>query len=277
MAMENRPLSDMVGALRAEDTVWIRLAGHRATDAWGLALLEITAGEEPPEFRRETWLYHGAAFTAAPVRGSVVAGWLEQGQISHGRLQLAIADLPTHVTVERRDSGFAGAFSTLAWPSIVWSVGLSNQYTNQFRGDLVADDAPAFLEFDQAAAAFFGLPPALNRSFSGRELVLRVQDRRARIVSVRVRPAEIARVEGDGLAGATLAVSGDQPRAVERLSGAGEIHLPLSNGLPTRPWLALQCVGASVRRACDTSTASSMSSTATPSFELFARAASRRN
>jgi len=84
MAMENRPREDLIAALRAEDTVWIRLAGHRTAETWGLALLEITASEEPPAFRRETWLYEGAAFTAAPVRGSVVAAWLEQGQISHG-------------------------------------------------------------------------------------------------------------------------------------------------------------------------------------------------
>jgi hypothetical protein len=238
--MENRPLEDLIAAVRATETVWIRLAGRRSDDSWGLALLEITAGEEPPAFERATWLYEAAAFTAAPQRGSTVADWLAQRKINQGRLELAIADLPTHVTVERRDSGFAGAFSTLAWPSVVWAVGLANQYTHQFRGDLVADDAPAFLEFDQAAAAFFGLPPSLNRSLSGREIVLRVQDRRARIAAVRVRPTEIvAQVEGEALAGATLAVSGDQPGAVERLTGAGEVHLPHADGLPTRPWLAL--------------------------------------
>jgi len=238
--MENRPLADLVAALGAEDTVWVRLAGHRSADGWGLALLEITATEEPPEFERVTWLYEGAVFTALPQRGSTVAGWVEQRQVNQGRLELGIADLPTHVTVERRDSGFAGAFSTLAWPSIVWAVGLANQYSHQFRGDLVADDAPAFLEFDQAAAAFFGLPPSLNRSFSGREVVLRVQDRRGRIAAVHVRPTEIvAQVEGEGLVGATLAVGGDRPGAVKRLTGAGDVHLPHADGLPTRPWLAL--------------------------------------
>lgn len=36
VAMENRPLADLIAVLGAEDTVWVRLAGHRSAEGWGL-------------------------------------------------------------------------------------------------------------------------------------------------------------------------------------------------------------------------------------------------
>ena len=78
--------------------------------------------------------------------------------------------------------------------------------THHLYEELVAEGAAAFLTFDRAAAAFFGLPPAPNRSFAGSEITFREQDRRARIQHVRITASElIVQVDGDGLTGALLA------------------------------------------------------------------------
>jgi hypothetical protein len=237
--MENRSLSELVAAVRAEERLWIRLAGN-CVENWRLALLEITAGAKPPLFGESRWLYAGAAFIAQELPGASVADWLDQQRITAPPLELEIADLPPTVHVERRDSGFAGSLSPLLWPSEIWTLSLPNQYTHQYRGDLVAGDAPPFLDFDQAAAAFFGLPPSFNRSFSGREVVFRAQDLRARITSVRIRPAQVVvSVDGDSLPGATVAIGGDQPGPRAPVHGAGDVQLPLSHALPSRPWVAL--------------------------------------
>jgi hypothetical protein len=68
--------------------------------------------------------------------------------------------------------------------------------------------APAFFSFDQAAVAFFAVEQVRDHNFSGREIVVRQQDRRARIDSVLVQPARVVvRVSGNGLRGASLTLS----------------------------------------------------------------------
>jgi hypothetical protein len=75
---------------------------------------------------------------------------------------------------------------------------------------------PAFINFDQAAAAHFQPPRRLNRNFSGREAIVRHQDERARFERVLLRPTElIATVRGTRLTGATVTLGGyDGPRRV---------------------------------------------------------------
>jgi hypothetical protein len=149
--------------------------------------------------------------------------------------------LPASLIVDWRESRFVGIFEPLPWPSVVWTARLGEQYTHQFASELVADEAPPFIDFDQGAALFFAIARSMNRSFGGREFVFRAQDRRARISSVRVRPAELeVGVDGDGLDGATVAIGGDQPAPAERLTReTRRVSLPLAEALPPRAWLAL--------------------------------------
>jgi hypothetical protein len=106
--------------------------------------------------------------------------------------------------------------------------------------ELVAADAPAFINFDHAAGAFFGTPPVPNRNFSGRELVVRQQDRRARIDSVRVRPTElVVTVSGEQLRGTALTLSGRDGASMPLSSRRKEIRLPAPAGLGPGAWIAL--------------------------------------
>lgn len=239
--MENRGLVDLVAALAAEPTLWVRVGATCPEESWRLALLEIIAGEPPPAWQENMWRYERALFTALTLSGKDVAGWLEAQNIALESVELGLGDLPTSVQVEQRESRFAGVLEPLPWPTVVWSVRLAEQYAHQLSGELVADSLRPFLDFDQAAAAFFNVPRSMTRGLVAREVVFRAQDRRGRIDSVRVRPTElVVVVKGEALDGATLALGGDRPGPAEQLAAdSGEVHLPLAEPLPPRAWLAL--------------------------------------
>ena len=239
--MENRPLAELHAAVSDERTCWFRLAATWTNAGWQLALLEVTAGEPPPLWRETVWQYEKALFAAAEVRGVEIAGWLDRQRVVRGALEVVVGDLPPDVQVERRESRFPGVFEPLLWPSVTWSARLTDPYMQQPPGELVGDGLHPFLDFDQAAAALFGVSPAPSRSFSGREFVYRVQDLRARVGAVRIRPTEVVvAVSGSALEGTTLAIGGDGTFAAERLTtGSDEVRLPLIEPLPARAWLAL--------------------------------------
>jgi Putative DNA-binding domain len=238
--VENRPLADLVAALDDAATAWIRVTVTRASVGWQLAVLELTSGEPPPSWHEVAWEYEYAVFVAATVAGSEAARWLAEQRLELGRVDLPLDDLPTQVQVERRESRFAGGFEPLPWPSLVWSVRLDTSHAQQLPGELIADGLRPFLNFDQAAAAFFGISRP-NRSFGGRELIYRRQDRRGRIEAVRIRPTEVVvGVSGEALEGATVAIGGERVFPTERLGpDTVEVHLPTDEPLPPDAWLAL--------------------------------------
>jgi len=78
---------------------------------------------------------------------------------------------------------------------------------------------------------------------SGREFGVRRQDTRARIVRVRVRPAELqVQVEGGSLRGSVAELAGDQAGSSKRLgtNRARTVRFPLPDGLPDGAWVLLK-------------------------------------
>jgi hypothetical protein len=239
MQIENRPLADLTKRLRAEARVWVRLAANRPQDDWQLSLLEVTLGEAPPGWKRQRWSYERALFVASAPAGATVARWLERRRIPVKPFSLKIVPgEPAHV--ERRQSRFAGILQALPWPSIVWTVNVRDETPQMLHDELVADDAPAFLTFDLAATVFFGVPPSPSRSFSGREFVVREQDLRARIDSVRVLPAEVVvAVSGEQLSSTALTLGGVAGQRKQLRRGTREVRFPLAGGIPSGSWIAL--------------------------------------
>jgi hypothetical protein len=239
MQTENRPLSDLTDHLREAPRVWVRLAATRPQDDWQLSLLEVTLGEAPPGWKRQRWSYERAVFVASAPAGATVARWLEHGRISMKRVSLPIGP-GDRAQVERRQSRFAGIFQALPWPSIVWTVNVRDEARQMLHEALVADDAPAFLTFDLAATAFFGVPPSPSRSFSGREFVVREQDLRARIDSVRVRPTELTvAVSGEQLSSAAVTLGGLAGQRKQLRRRTHEVRFPLAGGIASGSWIAL--------------------------------------
>jgi Putative DNA-binding domain len=238
MYLEHRRLSDLVARLNAERRVWLRLAATRSQEEWQLSLLEVTVGEAPPGWRRQRWEYRRALFIASTPAGVTVARWLEGGRVVMKSLSVQL-DLQDQIQTERRQSQFAGTLQPLPWPSVQWTLYFRNQPTQMLHDELVADDAPAFITFDLAAMAFFGLPSP-TRSFSGREAVIREQDRRARIDSVRVRPTEvIVGVRGNQLNAAALTLGGLPGQRKSLRGNTREVRFPLPGRIPSGSWLAL--------------------------------------
>jgi hypothetical protein len=237
--MEMHPISALSAYLVVQQRVWVRVGASRLDGDWQLSLLEVTVDEAPPSWRRGRWSYERAVFVASKPAGATVARWLERGRISLPSLSI---EVPTDgsVGVERRDSNFQGIYEQLPWPAREWTVRLRDNSGQTLHGELVAADAPAFISFDQAAAAFFGVPLKPSRNFSGREIVVRQQDRRARIDRVRVHPTELViNVSGEHLRGTSLTLSGiDGVRRTLSLR-TREVRLPIPDGVGPGAWLAL--------------------------------------
>jgi len=107
--------------------------------------------------------------------------------------------------------------------------------------ELVAADAPAFLSYDLAAAAFFGVTSTPGgRGFSGCECVVREQDRSARVDSVRVRSTEVrVGVTGEQLGGTLVTLGGSNGQTKRLRRASTEARLPLAGGIPSGSWIAL--------------------------------------
>jgi hypothetical protein len=242
MLTERRSLDFLLARLRAEPRVWVRMAVNRPLDEWQLSLLEVTLGEPPPGWVHQNWLYERAHLVAAAPQGETVARWLEKGRIRSKPVSLAISVSDPHVQVDRRQSGFVGIFQPLPWPSVEWKLYIQDAQNRQMLHDeLVAADAPAFLSYDLAAAAFFGVTSTPGgRSFSGCECVIREQDRQARINSVRVRSTEvIVGVAGERLTGTLLTLGGADAQRKQLRRTTTEVRFPLAGRSPSGSWLAL--------------------------------------
>jgi Schlafen, AlbA_2 len=238
-AMTNRPLSNLVDLLRATPRVWVRIAAAKPEADWRLALFEVTLGDPPPRWRREQWVYPRAAFIAASPAGTTVATWLERRRLSVRRLTLDVG-VAEPLSVQRHESRFPTTFETLPWPTREWTLQHGASYGNAVQDELVAPDAPAFLSYDQAAVAFFGIPPRPNRSFASYEAVVREQDQRARIDAVHIRPTEIVvAISGQALNGAYITLGGvGAPRKQVRRA-TRQVRLPLASPLGSGAWVAL--------------------------------------
>jgi hypothetical protein len=239
LLMERQPVSVLSEYLAAQNRVWVRLAASRLEADWQLSLLEVTVGEAPPNWRRQRWSYERAIFVASQPAGATVAKWLTRERISLPGLSIKVT-LEGSVDVERRDSRFQGIYQQLPWPTQEWTVHLRDRSGQMLHDELVAADTPAFITFDQAAAAFFCVPVKPNRNFSGRELVVRQQDRRARIDNVLVRPTELlVEVSGEQLRGSSLTLSGAAGPTRSLSARARQVRLRLPEGLGAGAWLAL--------------------------------------
>jgi hypothetical protein len=237
--MDRRPVTALAEHLEVQRRVWVRVAANRPEGDWQLSVLEITTGEPPPQWRRVRWCYASAAFVASSPAGRTVATWLRRDRIPlpSGSVRLGVDD---YCSVDRRGSRVEGIYEKLPWPTHEWTVHTNDTTRQVLHDELVGSDAPAFINFDQAAGAFLGVELVRNRNFSGREIVARQQDRRARIDSVRVGPAAVAvAVSGEQLGGTVLTLSGAHGPRKQLSARTREVRLSVPYGLAPGAWLAL--------------------------------------
>jgi hypothetical protein len=237
-----RTLADVADLLDAEARVWVRLAADLEPSGWRLRMLDITTGGAPSGWQPDIdWRYPTALFTSLAPSGETTAQWLRSQDITILGATIPLT-LDANAFCERRDSGWkGGAFDPLPWPyeEVRMSSSAPNTATPR---DLVASGVPSFITFDTAAAALVGVP-ITGWNVSGREFLLRRQDRAARFARVRVDAAELTVVlDGEHLGGAVVELAGAQPGPSVELKQRSEatVRFPLLEGLPELGWLLVK-------------------------------------
>lgn len=221
--------------------VWVRIAAclNPNDRQWHLALLEVISGAPPEPWEERRWEYAEAVFCAVQAPGREVVASFVAGGFRIGGITIPLT-VQYDVRSERKDSRAATMYQPLDWPSTMWTTQVQAPSAGTYHGQLVADQAPAFLSFDQAATEFFHLPPGLNLRIDAQQIVFREQDTRARIREVTVSAADVTvMVDGEQRAGKRVTLGGPDRRSQkldDRMSG---VTFRLPDGLPEGAWIAL--------------------------------------
>jgi hypothetical protein len=221
--------------------VWARMAASRNPNdrSWQFGFLEVITGAPPDAWAEATWEYGQAIFSSMEVPGLAVGNWFQAGELKVGSVTVPLS--PQYdVSADRRGSTALGTYQRLLWPTVTWTTQMQTPGGGVFHGELVAGDAPAFLNFDQAAVAFFRLPERNRVRMDMQQIVFREQDLRARIKEMTVRAADVTViVEGDERAGKRITLGGPGGRSQlldDRMFG---VTFELPDGIPEGGWIAL--------------------------------------
>jgi hypothetical protein len=230
----------------AAPAVWVRIAAswNPNDESWHCAFLEVITGTPPDGWTEATWEYGQAVFSAVKVPGVTVGEWFEARELKVGSVTVPL--VPQYdVRPDRRGSGVVTLYQPLLWPTVTWTTEIQTHGGGVFHGELVADDAPAFLNFDLAAVAFFHLPERNRVRMDMRQIVFREQDLRARIKEVTVAATDVTvMVDGDERAGKRVTLGGPGGRSEvldDRMFGVTfeQVSLELPDGVYEGAWIAL--------------------------------------
>jgi hypothetical protein len=221
--------------------VWARTAAIKNPNdqQWHLALLEVISGAPPESWEERRWEYAEAVFGAVRVPGCEVGAWFVAGKFQIGAVTVPL--VPQYdVRPDRKDSRAPTMYQPLPWPSTIWTTQTQSPGGGAYHGQLVADNAPAFLIFDQAATEFFHLPSGLTNRMDMQQIVFREQDTRARLKWVTVTAADVTvMVDGNERADKRVtfgAPGGRSQKLDDRMVG---VTFGLPDGLEEGAWVAL--------------------------------------
>ncbi|MHB1739111.1 MAG: AlbA family DNA-binding domain-containing protein [Actinomycetes bacterium] len=239
-----RPRDEVVTSIEAHDRLWVRLAAVRNGDAWQTALLEIVTGEQPPRWSEQRWEYEDVTFSAWTGGGDTVAKWLRQGTLTEGARTIQLPDIAEHLRYERSQSLAPTGFEILSWPLTRFHLSSQPLTRHTYSEPLIGPDAPSFVSFDSAAAAFFGVHLGPRPSMNGQRASFHQQDRSGRILHVRIRTADLeVTLEGQCLDSSMvveLASNTPGPRKVVEPASPQVVHFPLPDGMPPGSWIVLR-------------------------------------
>jgi hypothetical protein len=233
--------------IEIESSVWIRMAAVLNQDVWQLRMLEATSGFRPPRWEPKEWAYEKVWLVAMNVSGSQLAGWLRQDRIIWTSKEVLVPPLngSSQVTWDRQASGFKSWFEPLGWPTTEARLPINWATQNEPPGPLIAEGAPSFSAFYNAAASFFWC----DRQPVGGQITPFAMYRHAelcgRISHVRVAEDRVeVRIDGDKFDRFTVELAGDVPGPHSQVWDQGEgqvsVTFPLKGGLPSGAWVVLK-------------------------------------
>jgi hypothetical protein len=229
-------LDQMAGALSSEREVWVRYVIDREEQ---VRALEISLGHAPPTWEPRDWSYAAAVFRALVASGGEAARWIAGEPVD----SFPVADFSPLVWParwEHRSSGAPGASEALDWPVDEWRAPFNGQL-NAIPAELIPGVGPIFRSFDLGVANLLGLVRRPGWTMPSPQLVLRSEDRSARIATVFVGDTLIdVTVEGDRLEGSTLELAGEVPGVTHQLGPEWSQSVQFDRRLPEEhAWLGL--------------------------------------
>ena len=241
-------LEETLEHIAAEAAVWVRVAAAR-DDHGNLQarLVELTSGEAPRSWELKEWEYPAALFNAQLLSGPTLATCLRSRSLQVGIHDIALPEMTTVATWERRQSRSPAPYETLEWPVIETTLSVMVGESGEPQGHLVAEgDAPSFISFYAAAACFFWFDgqPAGGSLHQG--VMYRHQDTRGRINAVRIADDSVdVEVDGTDLNGLIIELPGDVPGPVEQIwrrhgTEPETAHFRLKERLPSGSWVLLR-------------------------------------
>jgi len=208
----------------------------------------IVVGPRPEGWTERTWTYGECSFTSVAVSTAKLASALDperDAALTVGSDGVDLELMGGNLNWVRKPSLALYDELTLPWPSVAYTINMSNQGSAYPpNGYLVGEgDAPSFPTFGAAYNAFYHgnfVVSGTNNPQLG-QVSMRLVDGRARIRRVRIRPTSLdVWVGGRALQGARLELNGAEYRASVDLDKAGRISFPLPAGLPSDAWLWLK-------------------------------------
>lgn len=199
--------------LAREPYAWVRLAAARTGETWTQVVLDITTGAAPPGFAPVRWEYDGAVLLAERRKGAVVARLLRAGRWQSGALRVDLVSISEDSLRSERRSSNDGDYGAepLEWPSIATSLATHGN-VNVAPEPLVGNSVPTFLTFSVGVAHLLNVSEPRGSGFSTQVAWLREQDRRGRIVKVRLHSDHVeVLLDGEGLRGLTCELAGPVP------------------------------------------------------------------
>lgn len=243
-------VDDLRGELRKRrGRAWISAVIGRPVD--GVAPLLhalVVVGPRPEGWAERTWTYGECSFTSIAVSTAKLASALDpesDAALTAGSDGVGLELMGGNLNWVRKPSLALYDELTLPWPSVAYTINMSNQGSAYPpNGYLVGEgDAPSFPTFGAAYNAFYHgnfVVSGTNNPQLG-QVSMRFIDGRAWIGRVRIRPTSLdVWVGGRALQGARLELNGAEYRASVDLDKAGRISFPLPAGLPSDAWLWLK-------------------------------------
>lgn len=241
----------LVDEVRAQQHVWVRLGAVLKDDIWTALAVDAVAPEEPPDWEERTWHYPEARFHAFVEEGQRFAHWLEAGKVTFDNDEVVLPRLPlddpnawtqVHGIASRQDYDL---YEPLTWPTAFYELPRPSGIYSGPQRMLIADGAPSFDRFLDAAIAFFGLRSRMTASVSQLPTpAIRIQDPTGRIARVVIRPMTVeVHLEGAALVGLTVELAGLVPGPQVRLEDRRKlqkIEFSIPDGLPEQAWIVLK-------------------------------------
>jgi hypothetical protein len=238
-------LQEMLSA--SEQVVLVRAALRSGRHA--VRYLDVTMGApaEPPGWKPRAWEYEGASFIAAPASSRALAAALDPRDaqaLPLGGLAVTLPVLSGQLSWQHKPSRARFDSVALPWPALIFELHLSGGPEGQQNqhGLLIGDACPSFPSWDAAFRGFFY--GDFSRPSSGHVphsfATIRVIDGRAWLDRVRITPASMdVHLGGSAVGGTRVELNSQTYRCDARSPEAGQVTLPLPDGLPLSAWLYL--------------------------------------